>query len=119
MAATAPQSGANRLPLVRSVLDTAATAQNGLSHKFGIAQDEHVVEIVSPLQLHAGGPGWHLSDGSHVTGPRGVVSAYEVSVYLIPTMAVLQGSRSAGLSCHRAGALNFSDAQIKRSHHAG
>jgi hypothetical protein len=40
-------------------------------------------------------------------------------VYLIPMMAVLQGSRSAGLSCHRAGALNFSDAQIKRSHHAG
>jgi len=47
------------------------------------------------------------------------VSAYEVSMPFVPMKAVLLDGRSAGLPCYRVQALNFSDAQIKRSDHTG
>jgi hypothetical protein len=37
----------------------------------------------------------------------------------VPMKAVLLDGRSAGLPCYRVQALNFSDAQIKRSDHTG
>jgi hypothetical protein len=63
-------------------------------------------------------PTWKLSDVSRVKGPP-VVSAYEVSMHL----SRCRGStaRQPGLlgACYWWGALNFSDAQIKRSDHVG
>ncbi len=61
-----------------------------------------------------GSASWQLPDGRAQAG-----AAYQVSTHLVPVLAVLLGSRSAGPSCYQVGALNFSDAQIKRSAHVG
>jgi len=77
------------------------------------------VEIVSPPQTSL----WRSWHGiCQVAGPDGSAqagAAYEVSTHLISVLAVLLGSRSAAAVLLPGGPLNFSDAQIKRSTHAG
>lgn len=71
-------------------------AAGGLSHRFGIAQDEHLVEIVPTLQTscwrsHMEAASWQLSDRRAQAR-----AAYEVSMHLVAVLAVLLGSQSAG-----------------------
>jgi len=48
-----------------------------------------------------------------------MVSKYEVSAHFARCWEVLLGNRGLLGACHRWGALNFSDAQLKRSDHVG
>jgi hypothetical protein len=58
--------------------------------------------------------GWQLPHNRAQSG-----AAYQVRVYVAVVLAGLPGSRNAGIVLSPAGALNFSDAQIKRPAHAG
>ena len=58
--------------------------------------------------------GWQLPHNRAQAG-----AAYQVSGHLAAVLAGLPGSRNAGVVLSPAGALNFSDAQIKRSAHVG
>jgi len=61
-----------------------------------------------------GSAGWQLPHKQAQPG-----AAYQVSGHSATVLAELPGSRNAGSSCHQDGALNFSEAQIKRSAHVG
>jgi hypothetical protein len=61
-----------------------------------------------------GSAGWQLP---HKRAQAG--AAYEVSVHLAVVRQGCPAAGTPGSSCRRAGALNFSDAQIKRSAHVG
>jgi hypothetical protein len=71
-------------------------APDGLPHKFGITQDERPVEIVPTPQTSW----WRLRHGicQLAATPAGARerAAYEVSMHLVPVLAALLGSRSAG-----------------------
>ena len=62
---------------------------------------------------------WDLSAGSYLTTGRSRVPRTRSAVYLAVVLAGLPGSRNAGIVLSPAGALNFSDAQIKRPAHVG
>ena len=77
------------------------------------------VEIVSLPQTSL----WRSWHGiCQVAGPDGSAqagAAYEVSTHLISVLALLPAAGALEPYRNRVGALNFSDAQIKRSTHAG
>ena len=92
-------------------------APDGLSHKFGITQGEHPVEIVRTPQRSC----WRSRHGicqRQVADRRAQAgAAYQVSMHLVAVLAALHGNRSARAVPYRVGALNFSGALIKRSAH--
>jgi hypothetical protein len=92
-------------------------APGGLSHKFGITQDEHscrdcldAVNIMLAVRHRSASS--QLPDGRAQAG-----AAYQVSMHLVAVLAALLGSWSARAVPYRVGALNFSGARIKRSAH--
>ena len=86
-------------------------APDGLSHKFGITQSEHPVEIVRCRKDHVGGPGMGPASSQVPDRRAQPGAAYQVRVHLVLVLAMFLGSQSAGIVRLPARALNFSDAQ--------
>ena len=71
-------------------------APDGLSHKFGITQGEHPCrDCLDAANIMLAVSAWDLPAGSYLTGAQ-AGAAYEVSMHLVPVLAVLPGRRSAG-----------------------
>src|SRR5215471_5160040 len=105
-----PPSGLVVFPCA-PVLDAAIMAPDGLSHKFGITQHEHLCrDCLAAANIIVAVLAWDLPAGRYLTGARRRVLRTRSACIWSRCGECCSAAGALRPSCYWIGALNFSDA---------